>query len=595
MYNYQIEMFKKWVNWRIENSLGGVLLPLTFFYALCILIPDFFNVQAPSLKGYITTQVYLFFHYLTISIIVSGIFEILSLGKVVLLYFFHILLHFVLILYSLSSCVLSILFQLQWNEITFEIIRETNRREIAGFFYSYGWDIITIIACIVFICVLEVLVLKKISFKKGFRLSIKRYLMPFFIIWSIYTLFFYFFPEKDLMMDRFYHRSSLWNLDRSFVQYRRNMSQFDECAYSQHNVSIDSVAYTSSNIILVIGESYIKHHSQLYGYYLPTNPKLSKEENLVIFDDVISSYNATSESFKQFLSLSSIDDSLKWSQAPLFPSIFKQAGYNVVFYSNQFVLEGPQGGAEASAGFMNLPSIAPMMFDHRNKHREKYDGLLVDSFVKGRDTIEAQQNNLIIFHLFGQHYPAEIQYPEELSFFSISDINRPDLTESQKLEVARYDNATRYNDFVISEIIDLWRNEDAIIIYFSDHGDEINDFRPKVGRSFDFKQSGANVLHCQFDIPFMIYYTNKYKERHQPIVQQILASVHNPFMTDDLPHLMLELAGIKTVWYNPSRSLINIQYNKERRRYINESDICYEEYCSGVNKRLRLKWLDPLD
>lgn len=53
-------------------------------------------------------------------------------------------------------------------------------------------------------------------------------------------------------------------------------------------------------------------------------------------------------------------------------------------------------------------------------------------------------------------------------------------------------------------------------------------------------------MHCLFDIPFIVYCTPKYVEEHPDIVNRIEASVDNPFMTDDLPHLLFDLAGIHT-------------------------------------------------
>ena len=42
---------------------------------------------------------------------------------------------------------------------------------------------------------------------------------------------------------------------------------------TQKAVTVDSCSHTSNNIVLVIGESYIRNHSQLYGYKLQTTPR----------------------------------------------------------------------------------------------------------------------------------------------------------------------------------------------------------------------------------------------------------------------------------------------------------------------------------
>ena len=42
---------------------------------------------------------------------------------------------------------------------------------------------------------------------------------------------------------------------------------------ASEKVQVDSCSYRVPNIVLIIGESYNKHHSQLYGYNMPTTPR----------------------------------------------------------------------------------------------------------------------------------------------------------------------------------------------------------------------------------------------------------------------------------------------------------------------------------
>lgn len=56
------------------------------------------------------------------------------------------------------------------------------------------------------------------------------------------------------------------------------------------------------NIIIVIGESASRKHHSIYGYYLPTTPFLEKKKNeIIVFNDVTSTYSTTSESMKMFM------------------------------------------------------------------------------------------------------------------------------------------------------------------------------------------------------------------------------------------------------------------------------------------------------
>jgi len=66
----------------------------------------------------------------------------------------------------------------------------------------------------------------------------------------------------------------------------------------------------------------------------------------------------------------------------------------------------------------------------------------------------------------------------------------------------------------------------------------------------------------------MIYLTDSCSVQHPNLEQKIASATRLPFMLDDLPHLLLDIAGISTPWYKPSLSIINENYNSQRRRII---------------------------
>ena len=122
-------------------------------------------------------------------------------------------------------------------------------------------------------------------------------------------------------------------------------------------------------------------------------------------------------------------------------------------------------------------------------------------------------------------------------------------------------------------------------MYFSDHGDEANDYRPHIGRDFNLNAVGAPGLHCQLDVPFLIFLTDSCCVHHPELERRIALSIHHPFMLDDLSHLLLDISGIQTSWFQPSRSLINENYNMQRRRiidgYSTTTPIDYDSVCNA--------------
>ena len=102
-----------------------------------------------------------------------------------------------------------------------------------------------------------------------------------------------------------------------------------------------------------------------------------------------------------------------------------------------------------------------------------------------KDVVLKNKCNLVLFHLMGQHSAAIERFPhDKFTYFTVDSIKREAsyLGDTERKQKADYDNATLYNDYVMNEIFDTFRNSNTILIYFSDHGEEVNDYRKQYGR-----------------------------------------------------------------------------------------------------------------
>ena len=350
---------------------------------------------------------------------------------------------------------------------------------------------------------------------------------------------------------------------------------------TQEQSYIDSCSFVSDNIILIIGESYIKGHSQLYGYKKETTPYQVKRVQdsisgkLVPFDDVISPSNLTSVVFKNIMSLHSVEDSMDWTYYPLFPVLFRKAGYQVTFITNQFVKSLGVDVFNFSGGlFLNDNKLSQLQFDLRNNTAHRYDEDLLADY----DSLKhlGLSHNLIIFHLAGQHFDFNKRCPDQMKLFSANDYeDRHDLSHNEKQLVADYDNATRYNDYVVNEIIKKFDGSEAVVIYMPDHGEECFDEIHRMGRIAGDKITAA-MARQEYCIPFWIWCSNEYISSHAQIYNEILKYKNRPFMTDDISHLLLYLAGIKTRFYTEKRNVLSMGYNCNRIRLI-EGRVNYDE------------------
>jgi len=353
-------------------------------------------------------------------------------------------------------------------------------------------------------------------------------------------------------------------------------TQIDQLKAASDKIVVDSCSYRVPNIVVVIGESYNKHHSQLYGYQKPTTPRqvaMEAEGSLVKFIDVVSSWNLTSFVFKHMLSLYAVGDSGEWCDKPLFPEVFRKAGYHVTFVTNQFEPKAKEAVYDFSGGFfLNDPELSQRQFDQRSTRTHRFDdGVLkeYDNLKKKEDTLTLTKGNLVILHLMGSHVDYRARYPQKTNtVFKPSMYNRPELTDKQRQILAHYDNSLLYNDSIVTAITQRFADKDAVVIYVPDHGEEIFDGSPYMyGR-----MHGANIdyrlARNEMEIPFWVWGSPLYRENHPYGWMAIQNAKNRPMMTDALPHFLMYLGGISSPLYRPELNVISPEYDVKRPRIL---------------------------
>lgn len=332
--------------------------------------------------------------------------------------------------------------------------------------------------------------------------------------------------------------------------------------------NVDSCSFRSPCIVLIIGESYNRHHAQLYGYPLPTTPwqcKAAKDSSLTYFTDVVAPFHQTSEVFKTLFSLYAYGEQRPWDDYSLFPALFRKAGYNVCLMTNQFVKHPQQDIWDFSGGsILNDERLSAAQFSHRNTMMHEFDEGLLEDY----DSLKQYRTgkDLLIFHLLGQHFDYSLRFPKEKAVFSPHDYHRPELSQEELEKLVAYDNATYYNDQLLKKIVHRFSQEEAIIIYVPDHGELMFDGSKTFGRSFEV--TTPNEVYQQFEIPFWIWMSNSYREKHPEIVREVKDARKNPFMTDNLDQMLLYLGGIYCQDYRQADNPLSPNYNCSRPRLL---------------------------
>ena len=370
---------------------------------------------------------------------------------------------------------------------------------------------------------------------------------------------------------RHYHEEVPTPLHRFiFAEYAlRQSSHFlNDMKQATFSAQPDSCSVLSPHIILVIGESYNKQHSALYGYSLPTTPLQEIRKNngeLFVFSNVISPWNITSNAFLEMFSVWEYGMDVSKGKYPLFPILFRRAGYDVNFFSNQYQLHGFRKGATNQAGHFFLADVemSDSLFSFRNRKSEKYDEWLVRQVKEYKQEHNTSEHTLDIIHLIGQHFEYSERYPKQKQFFTIKDYSGRELSHNEKKIVMHYDNATRYNDAVLDSIITVYEKENAIMLFVADHGEEVYDELPVYGRLF--QEPTATQARNEFEIPMWIWCSDSYLQGHPDIISNIRQAQNKPFMTDGISQILFSLAGISCQWRDDTRNLLSPKYRSKQR------------------------------
>lgn len=352
-----------------------------------------------------------------------------------------------------------------------------------------------------------------------------------------------------------------------------------ELVKTVERTEVDSCTFRSPSIVLLIGESYNKHHSPLYNpkarQTTPGLCRMEREGNLIVFDDAVSPYNVTSKTLRFMFSTYYPGCGHEWVDCTLFPAVFRKAGYKVWFITNQFAGEENNKDHHDHVGgtIFNQSELRRLQFTHMNTEAARYDMELL-SQLPPADTLAAQPS-LLIFHMIGQHEDYRERYPESYSHFTADSIRNDFTDEKGRQIVAEYDNATLYNDAVVQRLLDKYSGQDVVAIYLSDHGEEIYDWRNSCYRT-NSDYMTPEIARYQYEIPLLFYVSDTYKANHPALYEEIVAARHKPFIATMMPFVLFHLAGIGHADYRPELDILSPEYDESRPRIIRE-DVCYDE------------------
>jgi len=366
----------------------------------------------------------------------------------------------------------------------------------------------------------------------------------------------------------------------SYFDYVQQHKELEECIRNADSKNIVTVMEDDApkTLVVVIGESLTRNHMQIYGYPRRTTPLLAKEPDLFVFRDVISPHAHTIAVLQKAFTFKN------WEQRAMHQTIIQAlngAGYKTFWYSNQ-----PSTGAHDTA--------MTLLAHGANEKWYSSQGLLkISEQVIGESSLDScllpklkqaladpAPHKVIFLHLMGNHSSYNERFPSEMPIFYGSPpyLNKALYSSASRAhqreilsKTNEYDTAVRFNDQVVFSFLQQARvhaDQDIAFLYFSDHGDEI--FEEK-----DF--NGHNELvptRNMFEIPFILWASPLAKHRLPALSASHLLS--RRYQTDDLIHSLMQLAGIRNEFYDPSRSIFSSRF-VARERFVSgkEFDTLY--------------------
>ena len=454
-----------------------------------------------------------------------------------------------------------------------QIVMGTNLSEAKEFLSNYVLTFPVIVGVIFFIALLVIVskALKKFFYTRSeerlrrFSVDLAIIFLPMILFWSgivIYAVANILFTQTKIIFQQTTLGRNIYLCAKAFDligDEPKILAEMDSQAESEKILTDNSsVPY----VVFILGEATTRNHMSLYGYKLPTTPLLDlRNERGEIFrlNDTISCANYTWAAMEKIFTFTEKDNAVEWYKHANILDIVRRANYHTVWLSNQSPL-----GLWGCIGKIYAERCDEEFFVEEKEEisfERKFDAAILPALDEYISRIHGK--NFLVIHLFATHGTYRERYPAEFSKFTPDDEDKPTL-EGKKI-TAEYDNAVLYNDFIINEIIRRFEDKNAVIIYISDHGQEVFEN----GREFAGHSMEESGNRSMIEIPAIIWCSQKFRQSYPEKISALNAALDRPYRTDYLIHTLLDLLDIRTTSFDPTKSILNAEFDSSRPRIYN--------------------------
>ena len=288
-------------------------------------------------------------------------------------------------------------------------------------------------------------------------------------------------------------------------------------------------------VVLVIGESARKANFQLYGYQRDTNPLLSRQEGLKVYQATACATYTTAGT-KAILEPKDSGDLYE-----LLPNYAFRTGVDVSWRTSNW--------GEPPIHIDEYLTDTDLSDLYQGKSND-FDDIL---YYGLRERIESSKKDkvLIILHTSTSHGPKYAdKYPKQFEVYKPVAKNIEEGEKNIGMLINAYDNTIRYTDFLLNSLINTLREMKdwhSAMIFISDHGESLGE-----NKMFMHGLPMKLAPKVQYEIPFLVWTSDGFRTYKQTSGSQDAPEGELPAVLEQhyVFHSVLNLLSIQSPAYN---------------------------------------------
>lgn len=366
------------------------------------------------------------------------------------------------------------------------------------------------------------------------------------------------------MADATYHQmirmepTAPWNLVFGYVKYQQQMADMTDLLQQNRKVkplaNLVAVDTLPDTVVLVLGESTNRQRMSLYGYPRETTPRLDalhEQGDLLVFRDVVTPRPYTIEALQQILSFADAKNPERFFNEPTLLNMMKQAGYEITWITNQ---QTQTRRNTMLTTFSQMADHQVYLNNNRQQNAHQYDEDVLAPVAQA--LASGAKKKLVIVHMLGTHRGYHYRYPDSYAHFRDNTGAPAWITPDLLAEYNSYDNAVRYNDYVVASLIGVVRDRDekSLLVYFSDHGEEVFDNPEQL---FTGRNEGAPTS-AMYTVPFLVWTSPAFKQQRD--ISSWAAGENRPYSNAYFIHTFAQMVGLSFDRLQPHDSLISAEF-----------------------------------